>query len=337
MSTSFKVFNPASGVTRKITVQSETSWEDIENQIRSLFSFATSEVFNVTYTDQDGDVVTISTTQELRDLVAEAGKPVKFVLATAEGTKDSTQSAAPVDVDRESALEDEATPTESADKPIEEEWILEQVPPSESTNGVATEEPAPLEATAVNGGDKNETTTLEDISAAEDSVYPSANGAADQQSLLEPAETAPSLAQVAAEGVSPTKQAEAKAAETVAASRDAEAGKEVNVETKPEAGQGAQDETKEEFDEDRELRTLFEEFFTGDLASALNRLGRITAHLEATEPPQHYYIRRRVPLYHPRRIPFGLGPFGLVTPGVFWATPVVAGPGYCGRAGCHRF
>ncbi|KXS19179.1 hypothetical protein M427DRAFT_470418 [Gonapodya prolifera JEL478] len=255
MSTSFKVFNPASGVTRKITAQSETSWEDIENQIRSLFSLATSEVFSVTYTDQDGDVVTISTTQELRDLVAEAGKPVKFVLTTGETTKDTTQSAAPADLARESTPADEATPSDNTDKPIEDEWVLEQVPPSESTTGVATEEPARLEAAAATGEDKNETTTLQDITTVEESLYPSVNGTADQRSLLEPAETEPSSVQVATDGVAPTTQGKAEAAENVAASGGAEAGKEGNVETKAETGQ----ETKEEFDEDHELRTLFDE------------------------------------------------------------------------------
>ncbi|KAJ3343616.1 hypothetical protein HDU93_007497 [Gonapodya sp. JEL0774] len=407
---SFKVFSPVTGVTRRIAASADAAWEDVEQQvscrslffnadvpaqitylvvlvanlvglqIRTIFAFPPTDVIAVTYADHDGDVVTISTTQEFRELVS-SSTSVKFVVTTlapnGKSSKSDIDLATPKSTveakrkgDRTSVREDD-----NATRKEEEEWVLEQVPPSEAVSGehvnvhesestskedaeVTSDRDAPKDesekvrrpALSVNilvlvspPASELQQTTLEDITASEETAYPSVNGAVDQKSILEPAEK-----QVEAkEEATAEKKAAGESQRTTAVDSDKDAGKKAVDDSGEKAGTGQSakngDSTSEESTAEEELAKDLEELLSATLPTAfsyLSHLSRAATELERY-PTRHRVYAYRPPVYAYRSHP--LGPLGFVHPLALFGRPDVAGAGSgCGRreavgGGCGRW
>ncbi|KAH8916415.1 hypothetical protein BT69DRAFT_779898 [Atractiella rhizophila] len=66
-------------IVRKVVVPTEggMKWEAIENAVKERFGIEDTKKIGLSYVDEDGDEITISSTQELNDLVP-FPKPAKF-------------------------------------------------------------------------------------------------------------------------------------------------------------------------------------------------------------------------------------------------------------------
>ncbi|KXS17069.1 hypothetical protein M427DRAFT_55075 [Gonapodya prolifera JEL478] len=64
-------------VIRKVTVAEDAEWDQLDKQVKNLFGIPESDVLELAYRDEDGDVVSLNTTQELRDAVFSGGDAAK--------------------------------------------------------------------------------------------------------------------------------------------------------------------------------------------------------------------------------------------------------------------
>ena len=67
----FKLSRPPDGLVRRVTFQERPSWETLAAKIESLFNIPLSSV-GVSYMDEDGDEVTLSSEEELQDFYQSA-------------------------------------------------------------------------------------------------------------------------------------------------------------------------------------------------------------------------------------------------------------------------
>ncbi|CAG8466973.1 1033_t:CDS:2 [Ambispora gerdemannii] len=83
---------------RRLTIPNATtnSWIDFETQLRTLFSIPETNPISVSYTDEDGDVITLSSDLELYEVISNNNKsPFKtlsFVLSTVNDSDHSTKN-----------------------------------------------------------------------------------------------------------------------------------------------------------------------------------------------------------------------------------------------------
>ncbi|KAI9026363.1 hypothetical protein DFJ74DRAFT_37042 [Hyaloraphidium curvatum] len=67
------------GEIRRLVVDTAaTEWSEVEARIRGLFKIPEEQGIEVTYVDEDGDEITLSTTQEIKELSALSSKNLKF-------------------------------------------------------------------------------------------------------------------------------------------------------------------------------------------------------------------------------------------------------------------
>ncbi|CAG8697219.1 9161_t:CDS:1 [Racocetra persica] len=72
-------------IIRRFTIPNDTSWSFFESQIRSLFQMPPKTPISLSYTDEDGDIITLSSDLELQEILSDQtlfGSSVKFVLST---------------------------------------------------------------------------------------------------------------------------------------------------------------------------------------------------------------------------------------------------------------
>ncbi|CAG8554192.1 1941_t:CDS:2 [Racocetra fulgida] len=72
-------------IIRRFTIPSDITWSLFESQIRSLFQIPPKTPIFLSYTDEDGDIITLSSDLELQEILSDQtlfGSSVKFVLST---------------------------------------------------------------------------------------------------------------------------------------------------------------------------------------------------------------------------------------------------------------
>ncbi|CAG8497814.1 7966_t:CDS:1 [Scutellospora calospora] len=57
-------------IVRRFSVSETTTWTELESNLRTLFSLPPTFPFSLSYTDEDGDVITLSTDLEINDLLS---------------------------------------------------------------------------------------------------------------------------------------------------------------------------------------------------------------------------------------------------------------------------
>jgi hypothetical protein len=68
---------------RRLNIFSTTTWSELENQFHNLFNIPKEIPITVTYTDEEGDVITLSSDLELQEVLSySSNNTVKFVLTT---------------------------------------------------------------------------------------------------------------------------------------------------------------------------------------------------------------------------------------------------------------
>ncbi|CAG8704654.1 29866_t:CDS:2 [Gigaspora margarita] len=72
-------------IVRRFTVPNDITWSSFESQIRSLFQMSSQTPISLSYTDEDGDIITLSSDLELQEILTDQeffGSSVKFVMST---------------------------------------------------------------------------------------------------------------------------------------------------------------------------------------------------------------------------------------------------------------
>src|SRR4051812_16515086 len=71
-------------IARRFNINPSTTWDELESKLRSLYNIPTTSLLTVSYTDEDGDVITLSSDLELKEVLAQQSsrRPIKFVLST---------------------------------------------------------------------------------------------------------------------------------------------------------------------------------------------------------------------------------------------------------------
>jgi hypothetical protein len=70
-------------ISRRLTISSTTTWSEIETQFRNLFNIPKEFQIIVSYTDDEGDVITLSSDLELQEvLLNNSNNAIKFILTT---------------------------------------------------------------------------------------------------------------------------------------------------------------------------------------------------------------------------------------------------------------
>ncbi|KAG9284194.1 hypothetical protein G9A89_002854 [Geosiphon pyriformis] len=116
-------------IIRRFSLPSNTRWTDLEAKVRELFSIPSTIPIQLSYRDEDGDAITLSTDFELQEILTQQpqGTTFKFIL-----------SVLSVDENEEN-------------KADEDSWVLESRERAESINTVMSDETAsiPEEATGL--------------------------------------------------------------------------------------------------------------------------------------------------------------------------------------------
>ncbi|GBB87813.1 hypothetical protein RclHR1_01430022 [Rhizophagus clarus] len=74
---------------RKFTIPSSTTWSQFESQLHDLFNIPSDASISISYIDEDGDVITLSTDSELQQILSDQesfGTNVKFSIYTSENS-----------------------------------------------------------------------------------------------------------------------------------------------------------------------------------------------------------------------------------------------------------
>jgi hypothetical protein len=70
-------------ISRRLTISSTTTWSEIEIQFRNLFNIPKEFQIIVSYTDEEGDVITLSSDLELQEVLSNySNNTIKFILTT---------------------------------------------------------------------------------------------------------------------------------------------------------------------------------------------------------------------------------------------------------------
>ncbi|GBB98421.1 hypothetical protein RclHR1_03220014 [Rhizophagus clarus] len=70
-------------VSRRLAISSTTTWSEIETQFRNLFNIPKELQMMVSYTDEEGDVITLSSDLEFQEVLSNySNNIIKFVLTT---------------------------------------------------------------------------------------------------------------------------------------------------------------------------------------------------------------------------------------------------------------
>ncbi|CAI2167252.1 2532_t:CDS:2 [Funneliformis geosporum] len=71
-------------ISRRFNINTSTTWTELESKLRSLYNIPTTTSLNVSYTDEDGDVITLSSDLEFKEVLTQqsSGRPIKLVLNT---------------------------------------------------------------------------------------------------------------------------------------------------------------------------------------------------------------------------------------------------------------
>ncbi|CAG8443884.1 13316_t:CDS:2 [Rhizophagus irregularis] len=70
-------------ISRRLTISSTTTWSEIETQFRNLFNIPKEFQIIVSYTDDEGDVITLSSDLELQEVLSNnSNNAIKFILTT---------------------------------------------------------------------------------------------------------------------------------------------------------------------------------------------------------------------------------------------------------------
>src|SRR3954469_3342143 len=70
-------------ISRRLAISSITTWSEIETQFRKLFNISKELQIIVSYTDEEGDVITLSSDLELQEVLSNySNNTIKFVLTT---------------------------------------------------------------------------------------------------------------------------------------------------------------------------------------------------------------------------------------------------------------
>lgn len=70
-------------ISRRLTISSTTTWSEIETQFRNLFNIPKEFQIVVSYTDEEGDVITLSSDLELQEVLSNnSNNTIKFILTT---------------------------------------------------------------------------------------------------------------------------------------------------------------------------------------------------------------------------------------------------------------
>ncbi|CAG8451340.1 7687_t:CDS:1 [Acaulospora colombiana] len=69
---------------RRFTISSDITWSNLVSQLRDLFQIPNTALINVSYTDEEGDVISVSSDLELQEILSlhSAGKIVRLVITT---------------------------------------------------------------------------------------------------------------------------------------------------------------------------------------------------------------------------------------------------------------
>lgn len=72
-------------ISRRFNIASP-NWVELESKLRSLYNIPTTSSLIVSYNDEDGDVITLSSDLELKEILDQqsSGRPVKLILSTVE-------------------------------------------------------------------------------------------------------------------------------------------------------------------------------------------------------------------------------------------------------------
>ncbi|RIA82877.1 hypothetical protein C1645_743464 [Glomus cerebriforme] len=78
---------------RKFTIASNTTWSEFESQLHDLFNIPNETSISISYVDEDGDVITLSTDSELQQILSDQesfGANVKFNVYTSENSDNNS-------------------------------------------------------------------------------------------------------------------------------------------------------------------------------------------------------------------------------------------------------
>ncbi|RIA86163.1 hypothetical protein C1645_780300 [Glomus cerebriforme] len=109
-------------ISRRFNVNS-ANWAELESKLRSLYNIPITSSLVVSYNDEDGDVITISSDLELKDVLAQqsSGRPIKLVLNTVNNKSENVGFEDDDDKFLNVEAEDFSTPQQNQQQTIERE------------------------------------------------------------------------------------------------------------------------------------------------------------------------------------------------------------------------
>ncbi|RIB18424.1 hypothetical protein C2G38_2245785 [Gigaspora rosea] len=97
-------------IVRRFTVPNDITWSSFESQIRSLFQISSQTPISLSYTDEDGDIITLSSDLELQEILTDQeffGSSVKFVMSTPDELSHNEKNSWVLEVSTSQIKEDE--------------------------------------------------------------------------------------------------------------------------------------------------------------------------------------------------------------------------------------
>src|SRR3954447_24006350 len=70
-------------ISRRFNITS-SNWVELESKLRTLYNIPTTSSLIVSYNDEDGDLITLSSDLELKEVLDQqsSGRPIKLILST---------------------------------------------------------------------------------------------------------------------------------------------------------------------------------------------------------------------------------------------------------------
>jgi hypothetical protein len=122
---------------RKFTIASNTTWKEFESQLHHLFNIPNETAISVSYIDEDGDVITLSTDSELQQILSDQesfGANVKFNVYTSENPDDNNNDWVLEDAEKKDDSINTLNDNETASNKDEEIVAYNIGEPSETDN-----------------------------------------------------------------------------------------------------------------------------------------------------------------------------------------------------------